>query len=218
MKRKTPNNNQKSTKKKSQIGAVPKVEKYSEQWYENSSAIREESLDIITHIDRYSDEKVSETLFDFYYVSQSGDEKYIFPLLNCGRANIVYQAIHTLGRMKMYEPMFSFLMEIINSQDNDYCYDALKSEAIFQVSRYAKENMQAAEKIKSLFSEDVFDLLSLGYQLDVLEAVCFLTDVELSSSEERAFTYRQYNPNSAEYERLRETLSLKLDNHIKSLR
>ncbi len=217
MKRKTPNNNQKSTKKKSQTGAVSKVEKYSKQWYENSSAIREESLEVITHIDRYSDEKVSETLFDFYYVSQSGDEKYIFPLLNCGKDNIVCQAIHTLGRMKMYDPMFSFLMEIIDSQDNAY-YDKLKSEAIFQVSRYAKENKLAAEKIKSLFSEDMFDLLSLGYQLDVLGAVCFLTDVELSSSEERAFTYRQYSPNSAEYERLRETLSLKLDNHIKSLR
>lgn len=216
MKRKKPSDS-KEPKKKKDVKSDAPIVRYSERWYENSSSIREECLDIIAHFDRYSDEKVSEAVFDLYYVSQTGDEKYLFPLLNCGRYYVVCQAIHSLGRMKMYESVYPFLLDIIDNHNNDDFYDGLRDEAIFQISQYAKENKPAAEKIKSLFSDSVFNALPFGNQLSVLDGVCYITDVMLSKDEKTAFTNREYSPYLAEYESLRKKLTDKLDNHINQL-
>ena len=216
MKRKTPSDSKESKKNKSVKSDVPIV-KYSKQWYENSSAIREEYLDIITHIDRHSDEKVSQAVFDLCYVSQTGDEKYLFPLLNCGRYYVVCQTIHSLGRMRMYESIYPYLLDIIDNHNNDDFYDGLRNEAIFQISQYAKENKSAAEKIKSLFSDGVFNVLSFGNQLRVLDGICYITGVTLSKDEKTAFTNRKYRPYFVEYGNLRKKLTDKLDNHIDQL-
>lgn len=205
----------KKPKKKKIIKKNTQIIKYSEQWYENSCSIRKECLNIITHIDRYSDEKISEAVFDLYYVSQAGDERYLFPLLNSGRHYIVCQAIHTLGRMEMFESIYPFLLDIIDN-NNDF-NEGLRDEAIFQISRYAKKNKLAAEKMKRLFSDSIFNALSFSNQLSVLEGICYLTNVTLSKDENNVFMNRTYSPYINEYERLRKILTEKINYYLNLL-